>query len=96
MGVEPRLDPDKRIDELRVEPAAFGQGLDGGPDLTARRQGPGELRWGVSGPRGATRKEERGAPRYRARKTMEAFWPPNPRLLLSTVLTFAARAAFGT
>jgi len=33
---------------------------------------------------------------YSARKTIDAFWPPKPRLLLSTVRTGTSRAWFGT
>eukprot|EP01034_Spumella_vulgaris_P013542 gene13542-17286_t len=38
---------------------------------------------------------EAGALRYSARKTMAAFCPPKPRLLLNTVRTDAARATLG-
>jgi hypothetical protein len=54
---------------------------------------------GPSRMRGAPGKAQEGGNRrvpHNARKTTEAFWPPNPRLLLRTVRTFTARAAFGT
>lgn len=60
----------------------------------ARRGGVGWLHPN-DGP-GGVKSVRTAVPDQSARKTMAAFWPPKPRLLLSTVRTTAERATFGT
>jgi hypothetical protein len=99
MGIEIRLQLYDGEDKKRIDLISGRQGLDRFPDLASRSQGARKLGGPFAGPRGAAGQRQgrgdNGAPQT-ARNTTEAFCPPKPRLLLSTVRTFTSRATFGT
>src|ERR1039458_9615030 len=69
------------------------------PRMAAIGRSASQVNRRVARPRGAPGEDQeggdRGAPHI-ARKITDAFCPPKPRLLLRTVRTLDARAAFGT